>query len=384
MGKEYIHLEVETHQTPKRPAAPCGDVVSCERTPSSTTLLLCDGIGSGIKANIAATMCSARLLELLRRGYSLRNAFASLVKTMNEAKGTGMPYAAFTVARVLNDGVASALTYEMPAPLFVTRRYADVLRSRTVTLENSLIGEANFHLSPGEGLLLVCDGITQAGLGAGYAQGWGIEGAARFVADSLRDGTPLHNIPRQVVRQAHEISRGTAGDDCTAVLGSCRWGTTVNILTGPPGDRKLDEETVKRFLRREGVKIVCGGTTSAVVARCLGREVFIEENPQSLLAPPRDKIEGIGLVTEGAVTLNQLYNILDEDPADFEEVSGVTELHALVLAADRVNFLVGGALNPATNDLAFRQQGILGRRAIIPLIAKKLEEAGKLVVVEAV
>ncbi len=110
----------------------------------------------------------------------------------------------------------------------------------------------------------------------------------------------------------------------------------------------------------------------------------MEENPQSLLAPPRYQIEGIGLVTEGAVTLNQLYNVLDEDPSAFEEVSGVTELHALVHAADRINIWIGGAENPATTDISFRQQGILSRHKILPLLAKKLQEMGKLVVVKEV
>ena len=81
------------------------------------------------------------------------------------------------------------------------------------------------------------------------------------------------------------------------------------------------------------------------------------------------------------MTLNQAYNILEEDPRDFTETSGVTELCVLLRSADRVNILAGKATNPASNDISFRQQGILSRRAIIPLIIDKLKQAGKLVTI---
>jgi len=384
LDRGHLHVEVEAHQISKRPAAPCGDVARYERSPTDTVVVICDGLGSGIKANVAANMCAARLLGLLRQGHSLRGAFASVARTMERVQGSGQPWAAFTVARILSDGMATVLTYEMPPPLFVTRRYADLLHPRSIAVDGAVISEANLHLAPGEGLLLVSDGITQAGLGAGYPRGWGSEGAARHLGELLRDGTPLRELPRRLVSQARKISRGTAGDDCTALLASCRLGSTINILTGPPKNAAEDLTVVNQFLMMDGVKIVCGGTTAKVVARCLGKEVRMEENPQSLLAPPRYQIEGIGLVTEGAVTLNQLYNVLDEDPSAFEEVSGVTELHALVRAADRINIWIGGAENPATTDISFRQQGILSRHKILPLLAKKLQEMGKLVVVKEV
>jgi len=58
----YRHFEVETVQTPKYPESPCGDAVACERSATGTTVVVSDGLGSGVKANIAATMCVSRML----------------------------------------------------------------------------------------------------------------------------------------------------------------------------------------------------------------------------------------------------------------------------------------------------------------------------------
>jgi hypothetical protein len=138
---------------------------------------------------------------------------------------------------------------------------------------------------------------------------------------------------------------------------------------------------VNNFLMQDGAKVVCGGTTARIVAEHLGKEIRTEDNPNVFLAPARYFIDGIDLVTEGAITLNQVYNIYDEDPSRYGESSGVTELTSLLKSADRVNLMVGNALNPANRDISFQQKGILTRQSIIPLIVEKLEKSGKLVVV---
>ena len=167
-------------------------------------------------------------------------------------------------------------------------------------------------------------------------------------------------------------------------MARCRKGHIVNILTGPPASRAEDVGVVRRFLQMEGLKFVCGGTTAEIVARVLRQPLRVEQSCSSLIAPPRYEIPGVDLVTEGAVTLNQVYNLLEEDIGNLTEDSGVTELCSLLRVADRVNLFLGDARNGATNDVSFRQRGILTRQQIIPLLADKLRAAGKLVVFEHV
>jgi hypothetical protein len=95
-------------------------------------------------------------------------------------------------------------------------------------------------------------------------------------------------------------------------------------------------------------------------------------------------LEGIDLVTEGAVTLNQLCHLLDVDAADFDELNPVTEFVDLLRQADRVQFVVGGGANPANDSLGFKQQGILKRQRVVPLLVSKLRDRGKLVLVNEV
>ena len=319
---------------------------------------------------------------MLFRSY---DAFHRVAETMEQQRRQGevYPYAAFAVLRVLRDGAATVHSYEMPGPLVISAGQAAVIRQHVTTLGHAVIGQSQVRLSSGDALMLVSDGITQAGLGRGMANGWTLDGVCDYVIAELRAGSRLEEIPRRVHRQARKLWQ-QHGDDCTALLASCREGLIVNIFSGPPSSQQLDDEAARRFLAAEGLKIVCGATTTQIVARHLGQKVRVEQRPGSLIAPPQYFVDGIDLVTEGAVTLNQVYNIVDEDPTCFEEDSGVTSLTMMLQAADRVNFLVGVAENPAGSSMSFRQQGLVSRRKIIPLLADKLRQAGKLVVVDYV
>ena len=383
MVADYVHIELEAAQSSKRPATTCGDVFACDRTAAATSVVCADGIGSGIRAGIAARMCASRLLELLRMGFSLHKAFSAVVRTMQQNRDPSRPFAAFSLARILNDGTTTVLAYDAPPPILVGSHYAAPLPVRSVEVESAMVTEADCWLEPGDGLLLMSDGITQAGLGCGLRDGWQTEGVARYVSHCLTSGMQAKEIPEMVGKEARRLSpRG--GDDCTVLLALCRRGQVINLLTGPPQNPSRDRSVVRRFLEVKGLKIVCGGKTAEIVARVLGKPLDVEQDSPSLTAPPRYEIEGVDLVTEGAITLNQAYNVLDVPLERLTEDSGVTELCTFLQMADRVNLFLGGAQNLAHGDITFRQQGILTRDRIVPLLVDKLRAAGKLVVMERV
>lgn len=380
----YIHVEIDIAQTPKKAGSVCGDSVTSFRTPEATVILLTDGIGSGIKANIYANMASARLEKLFETGFSLRRAFTSLVTTMHESRGTDMPYSVFTVARILNNGEATILAYEMPESIFVGRHSATVLKRRNFTLGREVISESNLFLEPGEGLLMYSDGITLAGIGGKTRLGWSSNEVCRFVNDCMVAGEKKQKLYQRIHQQARELWSTPCGDDCTVVGAFCRPGKVVSIFTGPPADKNTDKKTVETFLALPGIKIVCGATTAQIISRHLQKELKINIADASLIAPPGYSIEGIDLVTEGAVTLNQLYNILDADPIYFEPDSSVTRLYDAIIDADRINFIVGTTQNIGHGDIAFRQQGIIPRVKIVDLLAQKLSENGRLIDIKKV
>lgn len=380
----YLHVEVTSASNSKKPGNACGDAFLSFRTTDATVIILADGIGSGIKANIYANMAISRLEKLLNEGFSLRRAFTSLVNTMHEARGTDMPYAVFTVVRVLNNGETTVLAYEMPESIFVGRHSASVVKRRNFTLGNDVISETNLFLETGEGLILFSDGIALAGIGGKTRLGWSSEEVCRFIKDQLVSGAERKLLAKLVHEQALNLWGKHCGDDCTVIGALCRPGKVVSVFSGPPADRAHDAKVVEEFLALPGQKIVCGATTAQLVARHLSRKLQINKADASLIAPPGYSLEGIDLVTEGAVTLNQLFNIIDADPLSFEAESSVTRLYEALADADRINFVVGNSSNVGHADIAFKQQGIMPRHKVIDLLAQKLRSEGRLVDIKRV
>lgn len=380
----YRHFDITAAQTPKQTGAVCGDVVETLRAADATWVVCADGIGSGIQASVAAHLCASRLMTLVRDGTALRGAFLAVARTMNASRAPGLPYAAFSIARLLPDGGAAVLVYDAPPPLLLAPVGAQPLPLRRFDEDGAVRGEANHRLAPGEALLLMSDGVTEAGRGAGLPRGWGVDGAGRFLSDAVNRGVAPALLPGELCARAEALCGSGPRDDTTAVLVRCRRGVVLNILTGPPVERGRDREVVRRFLAMEGQKVVSGGTTAAVVARVTGGKTEVLPQSMGTLGPPAYRLGGVDLVTEGAVTMNHAFNILDAPPDRLEPHSAVAELCALMRNADRINFIVGRAANAASADIRFRQQHILPRTVIVPMLKERLEEEGRLVVVEYV
>lgn len=380
----YLHADIFPHQIPKTPGGVCGDVVECFRAPEAAWVVCADGMGSGARANISANFCASLLKGHLLAGWSLRDAFRSAAAAMDASRRPGLPYAAFSVARLSPAGRATVLTYDAPPPLRLSPVGAESLPVRRLDGVEGVAGEADCRLGPGEALVLVSDGVTEAGRGAGLHGGWGVAGLCRFLSDAVVRGVPPAELSGAVCARADELCGAGPRDDTTTVVCRVRRGIVLNILTGPPADSARDRGVVERFLGMAGHRVVSGGTTASIVARVTGREPRLLPRAPRAVDPPAWALDGVDLVTEGAVTMNQAHNIMDVPPERRITPSGVSELCALMENADRVNFIVGTAANTASNDVRFQQQHILPRTVIIPLLRERLERGGRLVTVEYV
>ncbi len=376
-----LYAEIEAADIPKVANGISGDVLVTLRYPESTYVMLADGLKSGIHANLAAQFALARLQAKLECGAPLSHALADILTTLEENRRKLSLWSALSIAHILPSGATTVYAYEMPDPLALMRRRLHPVPAEHLNLGGALIAKYNLELNENDGLLLFSDGVTQAGVGNGLTWGWGIDGIRRegefFIAsDSLR------RLPHFLVQRARQLSSEEQSDDATAVLVLLRRAKRVVVFTGPPSDPAKDSEIVQQFLSSEGTKIVCGGTTAGIVARVLGTEAIVDPKSLHPYCPPRLILDGVDYATEGAVCLNQLYNLLDAAPTAVEERNIVVQLYEEFIRADHITFLVGKSENPATASQPFFQMGILRRQQIVPLLADKLRTLGKLVTIE--
>ncbi|HPF86652.1 MAG TPA: SpoIIE family protein phosphatase [Candidatus Limiplasma sp.] len=378
--KTRLYTELLLKQVNKRHYRECGDQSEIVRTMEHTDFILSDGIGSGSYANIAARLNNSRILHLMQSGVSIHPACEKALKLMHRARTEKVPFAAFNVARIMKGGQFTSLSFEAPVPLLIRDGIVQQLRTTYYTLSNEVVSETSVLLKEGDSMIFFTDGVTQAGLGRGHGMGWGTEGFQDLLQKCISAGMTYDDALDIILMKTKSLSGNEHGDDTSLALITLRKASVINILSGPPASKTDDEKLVKRFLKADGLKVVCGSTTADMTARVMSKRVKIREMPDSLTAPPEYTIDGIDLVMEGAVTLNQAYNILDEDPTDDEE--GIFKLCSLLRNADIVRFFEGTAENVAHNDITFKQMGILKRAIIVQLLNEKLIKMGKVTTIE--
>jgi hypothetical protein len=375
-------FEDNVRQSMKSGKIVCGDAFLIERSLDCTVFVLCDGIGSGVYANIAAIACASRLLELFSAGVSQGAACEMVAESMHRARKESIPFSAFTAARILPDGHFTVYSYEAPAPVIIKDGTASVLKPHFTPAGLEQIGESAGMLGIGDSLVLCSDGVTQAGLGHGYTFGIGSEGLAEYINYSLSLNIPISAMPDRICAMAAQVSGGRYEDDTTAAVLTCRNARELTVLSGPPSLKSRDRAFVERFMASARPRIVCGSTTAEILARELNREITLKSVGISLGNPPEYFMEDIDLITEGAVVLNQINNLLGENPDRFVNDTPAERVSAMLLGADVVRFIIGRSVNNAHTELLFKQLGIRPRDAAIRMMIKKLQEMGKLIIDE--
>lgn len=362
----------------------CGDHVMCYRTVEVTYLVVADGIGSGVYANIAAITCAEQLIGLFKSSIQFKAGCEIVADSMHRAKVEDAPYAAFTCVKISSDGSYAIFSYEAPEPILITGGFAKVLEPRYYKAKYDYVGEVYGHLKRGDAIMVFSDGVGQAGMGNGMGMGIGSEGVVKWMEKQKTMGTPEPDFPtilEKLTDMTAEVSGGVHADDTTAVVLKCREARDLIIATGPPSSKQKDNEFVNRLVGSWGKKVICGSTTTDIIAKVMGAKVTpVRTNDAS--SPPEYLIDGIDLVAEGAMTLSQACNIIDEPIENLSGAGVVERFCRMMRESDIITFMLGTAMNAAHGDLLFKQLGVRPRRESVETLADRLTQMGKVVIIE--
>ena len=149
--------------------------------------------------------------------------------------------------------------------------------------------------------------------------------------------------------ECNRLYDGKPGDDTTVCTVRIRKREPMNLLFGPPSNRDDCDKMMSLFFSKEGKHIVCGGTTSSIAARYLGKTVRTELNFVDPDIPPIAHIDGVDLVTEGVITINRVLEYAKDYLKDNEaykdwsyKQDGASMICRLLFEeATDINFFVG-------------------------------------------
>ena len=360
----------------------CGDVVEIQKDENSTVIVLSDGLGSGVKANILATLTSRIASRLLVQGVPLREVVETVSNTLPVCQVRKVAYSTYSILQIFKDGRGYLIQYDNPRAILIRDNKPIFLRGneQTFTAEGGsakMVNEITLNLRDGDVLVFCSDGVTHAGIEALLPLGLGEEGLERMLRQDVNLKNPAQFIAEDILEMCEMYSAGVMGDDTTAVVVKVRPLIKGVLLSGPPLENSEDQMMVDAFFEGARRRAVCGGTSANIVSRVRDLPITAELGYFDPTVPPIAKMPGVDLVTEGVLTLTKVVEMLESGQVRLKgKRDGASLLLEWLLECDEIELLVGLRINPAhlTPGLPFR----LGLRStVLQRLCDLLRDRGK-------
>ena len=367
-----VSIDVAWKSLNKQNEELCGDKVEIIKTQDSDIMILADGMGSGVKANILATLTSKILGTMLYEGADIESCVETIAKTLPICKVRKVAYATFSILQIFHSGEAYLAEFDNPSCVFIRDGKIVKYPYETREIGGKKIHEYRFQVKKNDCFVLMSDGVIYAGAGSILnLQGWTWEAMAEYTLKCTKKTMSASRLAVMLSLVCDELYEEKPGDDTTVAVARVIDRRVVNTFTGPPRSKDDDERLMHEFMHTEGKKVVAGGTSANIAARILGREIITKVDSRNPDVPPMATLEGIDLVTEGVLTLGKCLKILkkyvnDEfDTEFFDELdadNGASRLaKRLIEDCTELNLFVGTAVNEAhaeselNFDLSMRQ-----------------------------
>jgi len=345
------YFDVFGHSLCKTGEELCGDRFKVYKDDERTIIVLSDGLGSGVKANILATMTSDIILTLLKNDVELKEVIHTVIGTLPVCKVRKIGYATFTFIEIRHKtNQFQLVNFDNPSTIWIHKGSLTELPVREEYILEKKVRIAVGEFSRGDFLGMMTDGVLYAGMGTTMNFGWGWKEIARFVEGLLITGDRnVRKLVQEVLKQTRIYYRDQIGDDATFTGIYVRDKKRLVVFTGPPVDPALDRTVAERVLNYDGRKVVCGGTSGNIIAKFLDQEIETITSSMTHDIPPIGKLDGLDLLTEGIVTLSNAMEFIRESGGDIYRLpsgsDGASLLAQELMAADRIRFLVGLQIN---------------------------------------
>jgi hypothetical protein len=364
----------------------CGDKVELLNTNDSHIMILANGMGSGVRANILASMTSKILATMILNGETIDECMSTVLSTLPISSESNEAYATFTVLQVNDNGKAYLVEFDNPDTICIRNGKPFTLPKTERMIEDKLIRECHFEVQNGDTYAVVSEGCFVSELDK--SSNWDLEDAVEFVQDCLEETHASKRLANQIVQESCDYYRGECENDVTAAVMRIRNYHKVKFMTGPPKFKENDEAAVADLMEGHAFRIVSGGSTAEIVARITKNPVVpVDEKHPDPDIPPISTIKGIDLVTEGVITLNRVVEILqqyvennelgEEFYYELDKGNGATMIASrLIEHCTDLDFIIGQAINPAYQD-AHLSFDLAARKHLCRRIKELMRQMGK-------
>lgn len=351
-----MFVDIDFHQEKKYNQNAFGDYITSKRFTDTGRLIavLSDGLGSGVKANILASMTATMLLKFIEAEIDIKKACEIVLNSLPVCRVRKISYSTFSAMDCDDDGNVKIVEEGNPQFLwirdnmFMEPEYSEITSK---TFPNRHMHIYKLKLREGDRLVFCSDGVTQAALGSKTLKlGLRREGLIKLVLDKLSKEPKIssRDLSKYIVKQAilTEPDRKPK-DDVSCMCVYYRTPRNSLIFTGPPYHQEKDSYYANVFKNFSGKKAICGGTTASLISRELNIPIKIDLSLNVGKLPAVSYMEGVDLVTEGILTLTKVLDDLEKGKIENDAAGKLIDF---MLNSDCINFMVGAKINQAHYD----------------------------------
>lgn len=334
----------------------CGDHVDVvEQAENSPVIVLADGLGSGVKANILSTLTSRIISTMMAQSMSIEECVSTIASTLPVCSVRQIAYSTFSIIQINRSEEAEIIQYDNPQVIFMRDGKSVPYPVTSMEIDGKTILRSKVALQENDVFVVMSDGAVHAGVGKYLNLGWQRDDIIRFLEMMYDGGYTAKTLSTILLNECNRLYQNEPGDDTTVCTIKIRKREPVNLMIGPPANPNDVQKMMALFFSKEGKHIVCGGTTSTLAAGHLHKQIHAQFNFVDPAIPPTAEIDGVDLVTEGVLTINQVLTNAQNYLADNENYAnwsckkdGASQICRLLFEeASDINFYVGRAVNPA-------------------------------------
>jgi hypothetical protein len=365
----------------------CGDKVEFFSGKDSFIAVLSDGLGSGVKANILATLTAKIAITMLKEGLNIEEVVDTIIHTLPMCSVRKLAYSTFTIIKVDSEGMVYIVEFDNPSVFFIRDGKIKNLETTTTEINGRSIKESKFELSEKDTLVFVSDGVIHAGAGMILNLGWSWKEVANYLQNTVKKSMPAKMVTNLLLGVCEDLYIEKPGDDTTVAVIKAIQPKMATLFAGPPLDCKSDKEVVNILMNTTGKKIVCGGTAANIVSKEIGVEIKTNFTIIDKDIPPIGYMRGIDLVTEGVLTIKgaveRLERVKTAKKIDFlYDEDGASKLARMLFEdCTHIKMLVGRAINPAHQNPDFPNELSI-KLNVLKSLETALKSLGKLIEIE--
>ncbi|WP_213996971.1 SpoIIE family protein phosphatase, partial [Tepidanaerobacter syntrophicus] len=193
----------------------CGDKVETVQNPNETIMVMADGLGSGVKANILSTLTSKIAVTMLKQGLSIEETIKTIMATLPICKVRKIAYSTFTIIRVDSAGNCYIAEYGNPPVMLLRGGKVLKLYGDEREIEGKQVTEYRFKTQIGDVLITLSDGVVHAGVGGILNLGWQWKNIAEYIEKIAQVEHTLGSLVKLLSAVTTNLYMEKPGDDAT-------------------------------------------------------------------------------------------------------------------------------------------------------------------------